>query len=102
MNYDIVPDQSIMRPVFVIPIFRDGYNLLNPTYLDRFIVLDRKYFDRSGWDRDSQIYTRFTNSVAQQQYLNENQTTGRYITTAVDMDYDSELDNEHSEDDDCD
>ena len=102
MDYDIVPVQSIMRPVFVIPIFRDGYNLLNPTYLDRFIVLDRKYFDRSGWDRDSQIYTRFTNSVAQQQYLNENQTTGRYITTAVDMDYDSELDYEHCEDDDCD
>ena len=48
MDYDIVPVQSIMRPLFVIPIFRDGYNLLNPTYLDRFIVLDRKYFDRSG------------------------------------------------------
>ena len=100
MDYDIVPVQSIMRPLFVIPIFRDGYNLLNPNYLDRFIVLDRKYFDRSGWDRDNQNYTRFTNSVAQQEYLNENQTTGRYITTAVAMDYDSKLEYEHSEDDD--
>ena len=100
MDYDIVPVQSIMRPLFVIPIFRDGYNLLNPNYLDRFIVLDRKYCDRSGWDRDNQNYTRFTNSVAQQEYLNENQTTGRYITTAVAMDYDSELEYEHSEDDD--
>lgn len=73
-DYDIVPVQAIVRPAFVVPVLRDGYNGLHSSYIDRFIVLDRKYFDRSGWDTNSQSYTIFNNVDDQQRYVNENQT----------------------------
>jgi len=42
-SYAIVPVESIIRPVFVVPIFREGYSELNPNYHDRFIGLDRVF-----------------------------------------------------------
>ena len=82
-EYDIVPVQAIIRPAFVVPVLRDGYNGLHSSYIDRFIVLDRKYFDRSGWDTNSQSYTIFNNVDDQQRYVNENQTEAMRLMTRI-------------------
>jgi len=73
-SYDIVPVQTILRPAFVIPIFRKGYNLLSPSHIDRFVVLDRKFFDRSGWDVTNNATTAFHSTADQIMFLQSNQT----------------------------
>jgi len=73
-SYDIVPVQTVLRPAFVIPIFRKGYNLLSPSHLDRFVALDRKFFDRSGWDMTNNATTVFHNTADQIMFLKSNQT----------------------------
>ena len=95
-EYDIVPVQSIIRPAFVIPVLREGYNGISPSYLDRFIVLDRKFFDRSGWDTVNQTYTHFDNVAEQAQYINEHQTEAKRL-----MKSNSVQEDNNSDQDDC-
>ena len=100
-DYDIVPVQAIVRPAFVVPVFRDGYNGLHSSYIDRFIVLDRKYFDRSGWDTNSQSYTIFNNVDDQQRYVNENQTAAmRLMSRRQSLQEEEGSDVEHEEESD--
>jgi len=80
-RYEIVSVQSVIRPVFVVPVFRDGYNQLNPNHLDRFIVLDRRYFDRSGWDVENHNVLTFKDAKDQRDYLDANQTEARMFTS---------------------
>ena len=53
--YQLIPIQTIVRPVFVANRFwstdKDEYNVLRPNIADIFHVLDRKFFDRSGWEQ---------------------------------------------------
>jgi len=51
-KFDIVPVQAILRPAFVVPVFREAYNTTHSKPEDKFWVLDRKFFDRSGWASD--------------------------------------------------
>ena len=49
-SYDVITIQSIVRPAFVVPDFSNHSNLTNSHYGDIYYVLDRIYFDRSGWE----------------------------------------------------
>jgi len=73
----IVSAQSIMRPIFVVPVFRDGYNDLKPSQLDRFVALDRCFFERSGWDVENNSLISFKSVEDQKSYLSKNQTAAK-------------------------
>jgi len=80
--YDITAVQTIVRPVLAIPVFREGYNQTRPSNLDRFIAIDRNYFDRSGWiENDSASASIVSDQV---NYLNSNQTGRMLVTIARD------------------
>lgn len=106
--YDIVSVQCIMRPVFVVPLLREGYNQLNPSHLDRFVALDRSFFDRSGWEIENNSGIRFEGPEDQEAFMLNQQTDARLFTKASstqnneeektgDDDYDSGV--EESDDD---
>jgi len=81
--YEIAAVQTIVRPVFVIPVFRVGYNQTRPSISDRFIAIDRIYFDRSGWIENED--DSGANIVSDQvNYLNRNQTGRMLVTKAHD------------------
>jgi len=72
-RFDIVTVQSILRPVFVVPVFRKSYNPLSHSHDDRFWVLDRKFFDRSGWE--TKMVAENLNTVDKQgEYIARHQT----------------------------
>lgn len=77
-NFDIVPVQSIVRPAFVVPVFTKGYNQLNHSASDRFRVLDRMFFDRSGWQSTFNPSSDGLETAAQREsYIKEHQTGNR-------------------------
>jgi len=82
-RYDIVAVQSIIRPAFVIPIFREGYNPVHPNPLDRFIVLDRRYFDRSGWGIVNKSSVAVDSPAEQNDYLSRNQTEANMLKSRL-------------------
>ena len=96
-EYDIVPVQSIIRPAFAIPVLREGYNGISPSYLDRFIVLDRKFFYRSGWDTVNQTYTQLDNVAEQAQYINEHQTEAKRLMKSNSVQEDNNSDQDYRE-----
>ena len=73
-KYHIIPVDSIVRPVFVIPELSEQYvyNDNKPNARNVFYVIDRPYFDRSGWRNN--IHDRMENFVGnvseQREYLN--------------------------------
>ena len=77
-SYDIITVQSILRPAFVIPDVRN-VKLTEAAYNDLFYVLDRKFFDRSGWEirshtlnENDYVHTR----EQQNDYILAKQTVG--------------------------
>lgn len=79
--YQLIPIQTIVRPVFVVNSFwrngNDEYNVLHPSSLDSFYVLDIKYFDRSGMveENDTEdIDHTLETTEGQLQYLLNEQT----------------------------
>jgi len=81
--YDVVAVQSVIRPAFVIPIFREGYNILRPNELDRFMVLDRKFFDRSGWGLVNTSNVVVDSPTEQTDYLFRNQTAASMLNARL-------------------
>ena len=81
----------------MIPVLREGYNGISPSYLDRFIVLDRKFFDRSGWDTVNQTYTHFDNVAEQAQYINEHQTEAKRLMKSNSVQEDNNSDQDYWE-----
>ena len=75
---------------------RKTYNPLNAIYSDRFIVLDRKYFDKSGWENNNLIYTNFNTVEEQIRYIFINQSSAQLINKQQEVDVD---DNNSSSDD---
>jgi len=77
-RFDIVTVQSILRPAFVVPVFRKSYNPLSHSAEDRFWVLDRRFFDRSGWETNT-----FENDLntphKQREYITNHQTANRIL-----------------------
>jgi len=85
-RFDIVSVQSILRPAFVVPVFRKSYNPLSHSAEDRFWVLDRRFFDRSGWvtkaneDLDSEyikIHQTANRILQSDEYYLDNNIIGR-------------------------
>ena len=74
-----------MRPVFVVPVFREGYNDMKPSYLDRYVALDRSFFERSGWDVENNSSIVFENVEEQRSYLCRNQTAARLFMPSVNL-----------------
>jgi len=82
--YQLIPIQTIVRPVFVANRFwctaNDEYNVLRPNSAeDLFYVLDRKFFDRSGWEQlttsESNFgYSSLETTEEQRKYLISEQT----------------------------
>ena len=54
-SYHLIPVEAIIRPVFVVPEVRDSYNRNKPKIDDVFYMLDRVFFDRSGWRGESDV-----------------------------------------------
>jgi len=54
-RYHLIPVEAILRPVFVVPEVRDSYNRNKPKSDDVFYMLDRVFFDRSGWRGESDV-----------------------------------------------
>jgi len=80
-NFDIVPVQSIIRPAFVVPIFTKEYNPVCHKGSDRFRVLDRMFFDRSGWQSNADcLNDRLETAAQRESYIVENQTAARIFT----------------------
>jgi len=54
-KYLFVPVETILRPVMVIPEYGRGklIDINRPKRTDRFYMIDRKFFDRSGWPVDN-------------------------------------------------
>jgi len=71
-RFDIVSVQSILRPAFVVPVFRKSYNPLSHSAEDRFWVLDRRFFDRSGWVTKA-------NEDLDSEYIKIHQTANRIL-----------------------
>jgi len=76
-RFDIVTVQSILRPAFVVPVFRKSYNPLSHSIDDRFWVLDRKFFDRSGWETSPDVREYLNTANKQSEYINNHQTANR-------------------------
>jgi len=76
-NFDIVPVQSIIRPAFVVPIFSKEYNPVFHKGSDRFRVLDRMFFDRSGWQSFDRLNDGLDTIAQRESYIAENQTSSR-------------------------
>ena len=77
-SYDIITVQSILRPAFVIPDVRN-VKLTEAAYNDLFYVLDRKFFDRSGWEIRSHTLNEndYVHNMEQQNdYILAKQTVG--------------------------
>ena len=73
--YRIIPVESILRPAFVVPVINNNYNANNPHINDKFFMLDRKYFDRSGWWTNNSFegHEEFLNTLQEQQrYFDRN------------------------------
>ena len=73
--YRIIPVESILRPAFVVPVLSNNYNANNPHINDKFFMLDRKYFDRSGWWTNNTFggHEEFFNTLRDQQgYIDRN------------------------------
>ena len=75
-SYDLITVQSIARPAFVIP---DNGNakITSCSYKDKFYVLGREYFDRSGWEVQHTLNNEdFVYTIKEQNaYIVANQTT---------------------------
>ena len=54
-RFHLIPVEAILRPVFVVPEVRDSYNRNKPKSDDVFYMLDRVFFDRSGWRGESDV-----------------------------------------------
>ena len=54
-RYHLIPVEAILRPVFVVPEVRDSYNRNKPKSDDVFYMLDRVFFDKSGWRGESDV-----------------------------------------------
>jgi len=99
-SHAIVPAQSIMRPAFVVPIFREGYNDMKPSYLDRYVALDRSFFERSGWDVENNSSITFKDVEEQRLYLCSNQTSARLFMPSVEVrNHSSAVENNANDDD---
>jgi len=84
-SHVIVAVQSIMRPIFVVPIFREGYNDLKPSPIDRYVALDRHFFERSGWDVENNSSISFHTVEDQMSYLSVNQTAAKlFMSSSID------------------
>jgi len=79
-NFDIVPVQSIIRPAFVVPIFSKEYSPVFHKASDRFRVLDRMFFDRSGWQNNVDRLNRLDTIAQRESFIAENQTSDRIFS----------------------
>jgi len=80
-RFDIITIQSILRPAFVVPVFRQSYNPLSHSSEDRFWVLDRSFFDRSGWEtrKPSSEDEDLNTAIKQKEYIKRHQTANRIL-----------------------
>jgi len=66
-KYHLIPVESIIRIVLVVPTFKSSpYKSNKPKHDDTFHVLDRIFFDRTGWDEDVVQEEFFVQSTAEQ------------------------------------
>jgi len=54
-NFHLIPVEAILRPVFVVPEVSESYNRNKPKFDDVFYMLDRVFFDRSGWNGEIDV-----------------------------------------------
>ena len=74
-KYQFVPVETILRPVMVIPEYSKGklIDINRPKRSDRFYMIDRKFFDRSGWPVNNLANANdFIVEEKQADYLREN------------------------------
>jgi len=84
--FDIVPVQSIIRPAFVVPIFNEEeYNTLWHRGSDRFRVLDRMFFDRSGWQSGNvdRLSDGLETAIQRESYIAKHLTSNRFLKDTI-------------------
>jgi hypothetical protein len=99
-NYDIVPVQSIIRPAFVVPVFTlEPYSPISNRASDRFRVLDRMFFDRSGWQENESPLNELETAEQRDSYIKKHQTGNRILKNSTNntvYGYDDDDDNDMS------
>ena len=68
-KYHFIPVESIVRLVLVVPSFKDSSSYINrnkPKPDDTFYLIDRIFFDRTGWDEEVVQEEFFVKSTAEQ------------------------------------
>ena len=74
-KYLFLPVEAILRPVMVIPEYSKGrfIDINRPKRTDRFYMIDRNFFDRSGWPMENLSEANdFIMEDNQANYLREN------------------------------
>ena len=74
-KYLFLPVEAILRPVMVIPEYSKGrfIDINRPKRTDRFYMIDRNFFDRSGWPMENLSEANdFNMEDNQANYLREN------------------------------